>query len=102
MTDVLALKVHDNDNVAVIFAENVKSGMDVQVRDKKGKFQPLVLLADIPYGHKVAVKEIHVGEPILKYGEEIGIATKEIAAGDYVHVHNLDSQRGRGDLTENV
>lgn len=38
-----------------------------------------------------------MGEQITKYGEEIGIATQEIRPGDYVHVHNLDSMRGRGD-----
>ena len=37
------------------------------------------------------------GELIMKYGEEIGIATKDIVKGEYVHVHNLDSMRGRGD-----
>lgn len=37
------------------------------------------------------------GELINKYGEEIGIATKDIKKGEYVHVHNLDSMRGRGD-----
>ena len=38
------------------------------------------------------------GEPIIKYGEEIGVATADIDTGAYVHVHNLDSQRARGDL----
>ena len=32
-----------------------------------------------------------------KKGKEIGIATKDIKKGEYVHVHNLDSMRGRGD-----
>ena len=34
----------------------------------------------------------------MKYGEEIGVASRAIAAGNHVHVHNLDSMRGRGDL----
>ena len=34
----------------------------------------------------------------MKYGEEIGVASREISAGNHVHVHNLDSMRGRGDL----
>ena len=53
--------------------------------------------SDIPSGHKVALRDIHVDEDIIKYGESLGEATKEIVAGDYVHVHNLDSKRGRGD-----
>lgn len=98
MSDILALKVSDLDNVATIFANDVKAGMIVTIRDKKGNSVEETLLADIPYGHKVAVKAIKCGEPIVKYGEEIGVATKDIETGDYVHVHNLDSQRARGDL----
>ena len=44
---------------------------------------------------------IHNGsevELIFKYGEEIGIATQNIRKGDHVHIQNLDSLRGRGDL----
>lgn len=98
MAEVLALKVNDKDNVATIFANDVKAGMTVNVRDKKGNSVSETLLSDIPYGHKVAVAPIKKGQPIIKYGEEIGIATADIAVGDYVHVHNLDSQRARGDL----
>ena len=98
MSDILALKVSDLDNVATIFANDVKAGMIVNIRDKKGNSVEETVLADIPYGHKVAVKPIKCVEPIIKYGEEIGVATQDIETGDYVHVHNLDSQRARGDL----
>ena len=98
MTELkLALKVNDLDNVATIFANGIVDGMDVEVRDKKGNKEILKVIGNVPYGHKIAVKDIHVGEQITKYGEEIGIATKEIKKGEYVHVHNLDSMRGRGD-----
>lgn len=53
---------------------------------------------EIPYGHKIAVRDIKLGELIFKYGEEIGIATQNIKKGDHVHIQNLDSLRGRGDL----
>jgi altronate hydrolase len=43
----------------------------------------------IPPGHKVAVREIKEGEPIRKYNQIIGFATKSISAGEHVHVHNL-------------
>ena len=35
---------------------------------------------------------------INQYGESIGAANKPIAKGEYVHVHNMDALRGRGDL----
>ena len=44
---------------------------------------------DIPSGHKLAVKSISPGEPVLKYGQVIGMATQPIAPGDHVHMHNL-------------
>ncbi|MVB12482.1 Altronate dehydratase [Caprobacter fermentans] len=53
--------------------------------------------ADIPKFHKMAVAEIKKGEHCYKYGEVIGAATTDLHPGDYVHVHNLESTRGRGD-----
>ncbi|WP_245632830.1 UxaA family hydrolase [Alicyclobacillus kakegawensis] len=58
----------------------------------------LRLLQDIPFGHKFSVREIAAGEKVHKYGQVIGRATKPIRAGEHVHVHNLESLRGRGDL----
>lgn len=95
---VLALKVNDKDNVATLFADDVKAGDVVEVRDKKGMSESVSISADIPYGHKIALAEIAVGKPIIKYGEELGVASHPIRTGDYVHIHNLDSMRGRGDL----
>lgn len=94
----IALKVNDRDNVATIFANDIKAGMEIEVRDRQGRSSVIRLKNNIPYGHKVAVAPIKIGEQITKYGEEIGQATKEICVGDYVHVHNLDSMRARGDL----
>ncbi|QAT48936.1 D-galactarate dehydratase [Caproiciproducens sp. NJN-50] len=98
MSVKLALKINDRDNVATIFADGIVSGSEVEVRDKQGNAERIKVGGDIPYGHKIALKDIHPGEKIFKYGEEIGVATKEIEKGEYVHVHNLDSMRGRGDL----
>ena len=72
-------------------------GTEVEIRDKKGNAETVTVIGDVPYGHKIAVRDIKKGELINKYGEEIGIATKDIKKGEYVHVHNLDSMRGRGD-----
>jgi altronate hydrolase len=43
----------------------------------------------IPVGHKVALVEIAEGECVRKYGHPIGIASRRIAAGEHVHLHNL-------------
>lgn len=94
----LALKVDDLDNVATIFANGIVDGTEVEVRDKKGASETITVHGDVPYGHKIALRDIAKGEPIMKYGESIGAASHDIKKGDYVHIHNMDAMRGRGDL----
>lgn len=57
----------------------------------------IILRDDIPYGHKFAIKAVVLHGEVYKYGESIGRATKSIQPGEYVHVHNVESERGRGD-----
>ena len=96
----LALKIDDLDNVATIFAEGIQKGMDVEVRDKKGNAEIIRVNDDIPYGHKIALTDIPQGAPIIKYGHTIGAASRSIRSGEYVHIHNLEALRGRGDLNK--
>lgn len=53
------------------------------------------LAGAIPRGHKFALRAIAAGETVKKYGTGIGIATREIAAGEHVHLHNLEGLAGR-------
>jgi altronate dehydratase small subunit len=59
---------------------------------------PIELRTPVAFGHKLALARIEAGEPVTKYGEVIGRATRAIAPGEHVHLHNLESMRGRGDL----
>jgi altronate hydrolase len=52
----------------------------------------------IPRGHKIALRSIRAGEVVTKYGSPIGTASADIAPGAHVHIHNVASARGRGDL----
>jgi altronate hydrolase len=52
----------------------------------------------IPAGHKIATHAIGVGEPVRRYNQIIGFASKPIAAGEHVHTHNLGDGRQRGDF----
>lgn len=63
-----------------------------------GKKLEIVLLNTIPFGHKIALREIAKGEDVVKYGEVIGRATQDIDIGEYVHIHNVESKRGRNNL----
>ena len=94
----LALKVNDKDNVATIFANGILDQTEVEIRDKAGCAEKICVKGDIPYGHKIAIRNICKGDLIIKYGEEIGMASTDIVKGEYVHIHNLESMRGRGDL----
>ena len=80
------LKIHPDDSVAVAL-EPLAAGTSI---DTFG----LTLAADIPQGHKFALKAIAAGEAVLKYGAVIGIAREAIAPGAHVHVHNLKTALG--------
>lgn len=57
---------------------------------KKGEeYEGVLLKEDIEKGHKFALKNIRTGEKVIKYGEVIGRATKDIAPGEHVHSHNM-------------
>ena len=91
-----AIILNEADNVATALADLAEDEViEVQV----GLRVIAVRIAEpVPFGHKVALVDIPADGSILKYGESIGVARRDIPAGGYVHVHNVESQRGRGDL----
>lgn len=86
---VKVIIIHEKDNVATALVP-LAAGSSLLV-DVEGKAERLRILADIPVGHKVALRPIRAGENVVKYGEPIGQASAAIAAGEYVHVHNVMS-----------
>lgn len=87
-----ALRVSATDNVATAL-EDLAPGSLIDVGGEQ-----VVIAERIPRGHKLALRAIAAGESIVKYGSPIGAATVDIAPGVHVHVHNVASARGRGDL----
>lgn len=77
--------VNPDDNVGVAL-QDIAQGEEVRLTG--GLAFPA--LQDIPYSHKVALRDIGPGEAIVKYGEEIGSARVDIPAGSWVHTHNLE------------
>ena len=77
------LKISAGDSVAVALTA-LEKGTELDVEE-----QQIVLVSDVPAGHKFALKKIKAGEPVIKYGYPIGQAKCEIAPGEHVHVHNL-------------
>lgn len=88
-----AMRIDDHDMVAVLLEE---TQADDQCLIDLGASQiTLAARQGIPFGHKVALVGIKTGQSVIKYGEIIGEATQDIEPGDWVHVHNLVSRRGR-------
>lgn len=73
------------DNIAVAASE-LAAGTEREVAGVR-----VVLERKVEVGHKFAVKRIAKGERVIKYGAPIGVATQDIAPGDYVHLHNVTS-----------
>jgi len=76
------LRLAPDDEVAVA-VRPLAAGDSIRLGDLE-----LAVLEPIPAGHKVSLVGIPMGAPIRKYGQPIGVATREIQAGSHVHGHN--------------
>lgn len=96
MPDRYLQVVEPSDNVATALRE-VEAGetVTVAVGDEE---RTVEVVDDVEFGHKIAIEDIAEGDTIVKYGKSIGNATEDIPAGTWVHVHNVESNYGRGDL----
>ena len=87
--------VHDKaDNVGVVVVEGLTAGTDMLcvVTEDNSDFR-LEAKADVPIGHQIALKDLTEGDPIIKYGEDIGKMIGAAETGGHVHVHNLKTKR---------
>ena len=77
----LTIRLNPNDDVVIARVELpagtelIKEGVRVAV--------------NVPAGHKVAIRNVAEGQPVRRYNQIIGFATRPIRAGEHVHVHNL-------------
>ncbi len=89
------LLVHDHhDNMGVVVVEGLKAGtkMLCVVTADDSSFE-LEARADVPIGHKIALKDLSAGDTAIKYGEDIGKIVNAIGKGEHVHTHNLKTKR---------
>ena len=84
-TAALLLQLDPKDNVGVL-TQSVVAGTRLRVGH-----QDVALAHSLGLGHKLALRDIAVGEKIMKYGCPIGSAITAIPAGDHVHLHNMKS-----------
>jgi SAF domain len=80
-----AILLSSLDNI-VVLVQSLPAGATVVIGGKNYH-----LTQALGLGHKLAARKIQAGEKILKYGVPIGSATRDISAGEHVHLHNIKS-----------
>lgn len=86
-----ALQLRDTDNVAVVRVP-LTAGGTVEVGGAQ-----IEVRENIAPGHKIALRPIPTGSPVIKYGEFFAKATSDIAVGEWVHTHNTEPDFSRGE-----
>ena len=83
-----AVRIHPADNVAVA-VRALSAACEVAVAGER-----VVVREEVPAGHKIALRDLEPGEPVVKYGFPIGEVTAPIGRGAWVHSHNLKTSLG--------
>lgn len=78
-------RIHPEDNVATLIEDSVAGELQVVGGACFVAREPVLL------GHKVSLLPIACDAPVIKYGVTIGVATRDIEAGEWVHLHNCRS-----------
>lgn len=82
------------DSVGVVVVEGITANQEltgwIMQEDQTITFK---VLNDIPIGHKLALKDMHVGDTIIKYNTDIGKVVAPIKQGEHLHVHNAKTKR---------
>jgi (2R)-sulfolactate sulfo-lyase subunit alpha len=92
---VIHCVLHDpDDSVAVVVVEGIRAGTSLTglILDEDRTIE-LECRQDIPIGHKVALKDMSVGDTVIKYGVDIGKVVQPIRKGEHAHVHNIKTKR---------
>ena len=89
-----AIVIDKKDNVATALRD-LQQGESVRVEVGDDTVD-VTVSQTIPFGHKFALTDIEAGQPIVKYGEIIGLATRKILKGAHAHVHNVEGPTRAG------
>jgi LDH2 family malate/lactate/ureidoglycolate dehydrogenase len=92
VSKVRAILLSSKDDVAAALDTAEPGGLITVIHNTSGEtLVELVAQNPIPFGHKIAVRDIACGHQVNRYGFPIGITTSEIKAGEHVHCHNMRS-----------
>ncbi len=93
----MAVHLHPQDNVAIAKIA-LQAGVVLEIErpagttGRPGPRARVRVRQPIPSGHKIALREIAADEPVRRYGQLIGFASRAISPGEHVHTHNLGVQ----------
>lgn len=83
-----SLIINPKDNVAMLLEDGQK-GDYVEVEGTRTD-----LLENIEFAHKILIRDLKKGDPVIKYGEEIGRMLIDAPKGTWIHNHNMGCERG--------
>jgi (2R)-sulfolactate sulfo-lyase subunit alpha len=86
--------IHAADDDVGVAVMDLTAGSEIGAATLEG--QPvgsLLVIQDIPFGHKIAMRDLALEAQVIEYGQAIGRATMAITRGEHVHVHNLRTLR---------
>ena len=84
-----SLIINPTDTVAMVLEDALKGDT---IQTPQG--QTVTLLSDVEFAHKVSILDQKKGDPVIKYGDEIGYLLEDTPAGSWIHTHNMDCDRG--------
>lgn len=84
-----SLTVRPEDCVAMVL-EDARRGD--RIATPRGEIE---LCEDVEFAHKVSIVPMKKGQPVIKYGVEIGYMLADVPAGAWIHNHNMGCDRGR-------
>jgi len=86
--------IHDPEDDVAVLVTDLKAGEVASAVTLEGKpVTTVTLIEDIPLGHKVALRDLAAGKPLIKYGRSVGRVSQPIKAGAHVHTHNVKTER---------
>lgn len=92
--DVHQALVHQPGDDVAIAVSPIATGEKVTIAYLDAEeMETITARSDVPYGHKIAVRDRSAGDSVTEYGTQIGVAVADIVAGECVHTHNLKSAR---------
>ena len=83
-----SLQITDKDNVKMVLEDSFKGDV-IDTPDGE-----LTLLENVEFAHTVLIRDLKAGEPVIKYGEEIGRVKADTPRGKWIHTHNMSCERG--------